>query len=51
MALTVFAEKMGWFHKGSNGKGIAPGDVCLSPPMAPKSEPRRLLSADVSVAG
>ena len=35
MACTVFAEKMGFFHKGSNGKGIAPGDVCLSPPPPP----------------
>lgn len=35
MGLTVFAEKMGLFHKGSNGKGIAPGDVCLSPPPPP----------------
>lgn len=35
MGLTVYAENMGWFHKGSNGKGIAPGDVCLSPPPPP----------------
>lgn len=35
MGLTVFAEGMGLFHKGSNGKGIAPGDVCLSPPPPP----------------
>ncbi|RWP87428.1 MAG: DUF4150 domain-containing protein [Mesorhizobium sp.] len=35
MAITVFAEGMGFFHKGSNGKGIAPGDVCLSPPPPP----------------
>ncbi|TGV29021.1 DUF4150 domain-containing protein, partial [bacterium M00.F.Ca.ET.168.01.1.1] len=35
MAITVFAENMGFFHKGSNGKGIAPGDVCLSPPSPP----------------
>ncbi|MER8695799.1 DUF4150 domain-containing protein [Mesorhizobium opportunistum] len=35
MAITVFAESMGFFHKGSNGKGIAPGDVCLSPPSPP----------------
>lgn len=35
MALTVFAEGMGLFHKGSGGKGIAPGDVCLSPPPPP----------------
>jgi len=33
--LTVFAENMGLFHKGSNGKGIAPGDVCLTPPPPP----------------
>ncbi len=35
MALTVFAEKMGFFHKGSAGIGIAPLDVCLSPPPGP----------------
>jgi uncharacterized Zn-binding protein involved in type VI secretion len=35
MPLTVFAENMGLFHKGSNGKGIAPGDVCLTPPPPP----------------
>jgi len=26
---------MGFFHKGSGGKGVAPGDVCLSPPPPP----------------
>lgn len=35
MGLTVFAENMGLFHKGSGGKGVAPGDVCLSPPTPP----------------
>jgi len=35
MSCTVFAENMGLFHKGSDGKGIAPGDVCLSPPPPP----------------
>ncbi|HEY0856433.1 MAG TPA: DUF4150 domain-containing protein [Albitalea sp.] len=35
MALTVYAEGMGFFHKGSGGKGIAPGDVCLTPPPPP----------------
>jgi uncharacterized Zn-binding protein involved in type VI secretion len=35
MGLTVFAEKMGFFHKGSGGHGVAPGDVCLSPPPPP----------------
>lgn len=35
MALTVFAEKMGFFHKGSGGIGVAPLDVCLSPPPGP----------------
>lgn len=35
MSLTVFAENMGLFHKGSGGKGVAPGDVCLSPPPPP----------------
>jgi uncharacterized Zn-binding protein involved in type VI secretion len=35
MGNTVFAEGMGFFHKGSGGKGVAPGDVCLSPPPPP----------------
>ena len=35
MALTVFAEGMGLFHKGSGGKAVAPADVCLSPPPPP----------------
>ncbi len=35
MSSTVFAEGMGFFHKGSGGQGIAPGDVCLSPPPPP----------------
>ncbi|MER9818134.1 DUF4150 domain-containing protein [Mesorhizobium sp. M0129] len=35
MGSTVFAEGMGFFHKGSGGKGVAPGDVCLSPPSPP----------------
>jgi uncharacterized Zn-binding protein involved in type VI secretion len=35
MGLTVFAEGMGLFHKGSGGKGVAPGDVCLTPPPPP----------------
>jgi uncharacterized Zn-binding protein involved in type VI secretion len=35
MGLTVFAEMMGLFHSGSGGKGIAPADVCLSPPPPP----------------
>jgi uncharacterized Zn-binding protein involved in type VI secretion len=35
VALTVFASRMGFFHKGSGGKGVAPGDVCLSPPPPP----------------
>lgn len=35
MGLTVFAEGMGLFHKGSGGQGVAPGDVCLSPPPPP----------------
>lgn len=35
MALTVYAENMGFFHKGSGGKGIAPGDVCMTPPPPP----------------
>jgi uncharacterized protein DUF4150 len=35
VSCTVFAEGMGFFHKGSGGKGVAPGDVCLSPPPPP----------------
>jgi uncharacterized Zn-binding protein involved in type VI secretion len=35
MSLTVYAENMGLFHKGSGGTGVAPADVCLSPPPAP----------------
>ncbi|MHC4403676.1 MAG: DUF4150 domain-containing protein [Planctomycetota bacterium] len=35
MGSTVFAENMGLFHKGSGGKGVAPADVCLSPPPPP----------------
>jgi uncharacterized Zn-binding protein involved in type VI secretion len=35
MGLTVFAESMGLFHKGSGGKGIGPADVCLTPPTPP----------------
>jgi hypothetical protein len=32
---SVFAEAMGFFHKGAGGKGTAPGDVCLTPPTPP----------------
>ncbi len=35
MALTVYVEGMGLFHKGSGGSATAPGDVCLSPPPPP----------------
>ena len=35
MSCTVFANKNGLFHKGSDGKGSAFPDVCLSPPPAP----------------
>lgn len=35
MGNTVYAENMGFFHKGSGGKGVAPGDVCLTPPPPP----------------
>ena len=35
MSHTVYAEGMGFFHKGSSGKGVAPGDVCLTPPPPP----------------
>ncbi|AZO63657.1 MAG: DUF4150 domain-containing protein [Mesorhizobium sp.] len=35
MGNTVYAEKMGFFHQASGGKGVAPGDVCLSPPPPP----------------
>jgi Domain of unknown function (DUF4150) len=35
VGLTVYAEGMGLFHKGSGGFGVAPGDVCLTPPPPP----------------
>lgn len=35
MPSTVTAEGNGLFHKGSGGKGVAPGDVCLTPPPPP----------------
>jgi uncharacterized Zn-binding protein involved in type VI secretion len=35
MGLTVYAEGMGFFHKGSGGKGVAPIDICLTPPPPP----------------
>lgn len=35
MGNSVYAEKMGFFHQASGGQGIAPGDVCLSPPPPP----------------
>jgi uncharacterized Zn-binding protein involved in type VI secretion len=35
MGVTVFAEGMGFFHKGSGGRGVAPADVCLTPPPPP----------------
>jgi hypothetical protein len=35
MGCTVFANDMGFFHKGSGGTGKAFPDVCLSPPPAP----------------
>ena len=35
MSVSVFAGNMGFFHKGSNGTGIAPLDVCLTPPPPP----------------
>jgi uncharacterized Zn-binding protein involved in type VI secretion len=35
MPSTVFANFMGFFHSGSGGTGIAPLDVCLSPPPPP----------------
>lgn len=35
MGNTVYAEGMGFFHKASGGKGVAPGDVCLTPPPPP----------------
>ncbi len=35
MPCTVFAENMGFFHKGSGGKGVAPIDVCMTPPPPP----------------
>lgn len=35
MSNSVYAEAMGFFHKGANGTGTAPGDVCLTPPTPP----------------
>lgn len=35
MSLSVYANGMGFAHKGSGGKGVAPGDVCLTPPPPP----------------
>ncbi|MBP7241249.1 DUF4150 domain-containing protein [Amaricoccus sp.] len=35
MGNSVYAEGMGYFHKGSGGKGVAPGDACLTPPPPP----------------
>lgn len=35
MTCNVFANSNGLFHKGSDGKGIAFPDVCLSPPPPP----------------
>lgn len=35
MGITVFAEGLGFFHKGSGGSAKAFPDVCLSPPTPP----------------
>lgn len=35
MSCSVYAEGMGFFHKGSGGSATAPGDVCLTPPPPP----------------
>jgi len=35
VSCTVFANQNGLFHKGSDGKGVAFPDVCLSPPPPP----------------
>lgn len=35
MGNSVYAETMGLFHQASGGKGVAAGDVCLSPPPPP----------------
>jgi len=35
MGITVFAEGLGFFHKGSGGTGKCYPDVCLSPPPPP----------------
>lgn len=35
MGVSVYAENMGFFHKGSGGTGVAPADVCLTPPPPP----------------
>ena len=47
MALTVFAEKMGFFHKGSAGIGVAPLDVCLTPPGVPVPYTNVLFAKDL----
>lgn len=47
MALTVFAEKMGFFHKGCAGIGVAPLDVCLTPPGVPVPYTNVLFAKDL----
>lgn len=47
MALTVFAEQMGFFHKGCGGTGVGPVDVCLTPPSVPVPYVNVLFSKDL----
>ena len=35
MPSTVYAEGLGLFHQSSGGTGVAPGDVCNTPPPSP----------------
>jgi len=49
--VSVFAEGNGLFHKGSNGRGVATGDVCLTPaPAGPVPVPyvNTLVAADLA---
>jgi hypothetical protein len=49
--VSVFAEGHGLFHKGSKGKGVATGDVCLTPaPNGPVPVPyvNTLLAQDLA---
>jgi hypothetical protein len=53
MGCTVFADSNGLFHRGSDGKGLAFPDVCLSPPPAPTGPipvpyPNKAAAADLA---